>query len=130
MKLGNSDLPVEVCASVSGVLAHIGDKWAILVVVALAGGSQRFSELRRSISAVSQKMLTSTLRNLERDGFVTRTVTPTIPPRVDYELTELGRDVMTPVSAIAQWALTRREQIEASRQAYDARPPVQKAVSK
>lgn len=121
MKLGNLDLPSEVCRSVGDVLGRIGDKWSVLVIVLLKNGSKRFSELRREIGTVSQKMLTTTLRGLERDGFVKRTVTPTIPPRVDYELTELGRDVLEPLNAMALWALSRREKVEAARKAYDKR---------
>jgi DNA-binding HxlR family transcriptional regulator len=121
MKLGVVDLPKDVCASVGDVLARIGDKWSMLVIVMLADGSKRFSELMRGIETVSQKMLTSTLRGLERDGYVTRKVTPSIPPRVDYALTELGRDVLTPINTLATWALARREQVEASRAAYDQR---------
>ncbi|QSQ23967.1 helix-turn-helix transcriptional regulator [Pyxidicoccus parkwayensis] len=121
MKLGNLDLPSDVCRSVGDVLARIGDKWSVLVIVLLKDGSKRFSELRREIGTVSQKMLTATLRGLERDGYVKRTVTPTIPPRVDYELTDLGRDVMVPLNAMANWALSRREQVEAARKAYDKR---------
>ncbi|RKG79429.1 transcriptional regulator [Corallococcus exercitus] len=99
----------------------MGDKWSVLVIVMLAEHPLRFSELRRSIGTVSQKMLTATLRGLERDGYLTRTVTPSIPPRVDYALTEMGRDVLVPLNALAQWALARREQVEAARRAYDAK---------
>lgn len=120
MKPGNLGLPAEVCRAVGEILGHIGDKWAILIIRMLSGGPLRFSELRREIGAISQKMLTATLRNLERDGFVTRTVTPTIPPRVDYELTRIGRDLMTPVNALAEWALAHRTQIERARARYDA----------
>jgi DNA-binding HxlR family transcriptional regulator len=121
MKLGNLNLPSEVCRSVGDILGRVGDKWAVMVIVTLADGSQRFNELRRGIGTVSQKMLTATLRGLERDGYLKRTVTPTIPPRVDYELTQLGRDVLTPLNELAQWALARREQVEAARKAYDER---------
>ncbi|RKG85615.1 transcriptional regulator [Corallococcus sp. CA049B] len=121
MKLGNLDLPSEVCRSVGDVLGRIGDKWSVLVIVLLADHPLRFSELRRTIGTVSQKMLTATLRGLERDGYLTRTVTPTIPPRVDYALTEMGRDVLVPLNALAHWALARREQVEAARRAYDAK---------
>ncbi|OJH41739.1 winged helix-turn-helix transcriptional regulator [Cystobacter ferrugineus] len=121
MKLGNLNLPSEVCRSVGDVLGRVGDKWAVLVIVTLADGSQRFNELRRGIGTVSQKMLTATLRGLERDGYVTRKVTPTIPPRVDYELTQLGRDVLVPLNALAQWALAHREHVEAARKTYDER---------
>ncbi len=85
----------EDCRAVSEVLERVGDKWSVLVVVMLGAGPKRFNELRRSIASISQRMLTLTLRGLERDGLVTRTVFPTIPPRVDYELTELGRSLLT-----------------------------------
>ena len=129
MKPGHLGLPADVCRQVGQILGLIGDKWAILVIRMLSDGPQRFSELRREIGSISQKMLTSTLRSLERDGFVTRTVTPTIPPRVDYELTPLGRDLMTPVNALAGWALTHRTQIERARLKYDAKHPTSVAAA-
>src|SRR5262245_38628660 len=92
------------CLAVSEVLNRVGDKWSVLVIVNLGDGPKRFNELRRSIADVSQRMLTLTLRGLERDWLVTRTVTPTIPPRVDYELTALGRDLLKPVQALGNWA--------------------------
>lgn len=79
----------------------------------------RFTELKRSIGSISQKVLTTTLRGLERDGYVSRKVTPSIPPRVDYELTELGHDVLVPVTALAHWALLRRERVEQARSTFD-----------
>jgi DNA-binding HxlR family transcriptional regulator len=85
----------------------------------LARGSMRFSELKRSIGSISQKVLTTTVRGLERDGYLSRKVTPTIPPRVDYELTDLGRDVLVPVTALAMWALLSRERVEAARTDFD-----------
>src|SRR3982751_1485048 len=94
-----------VCRTISTLLSRIGDKWTVLVVQTLGSGSRRFNELRREIPSVSQRMLTLTLRNLERDGLVKRTVTPTIPPRVDYELTALGRDLLIPVAALGEWAI-------------------------
>ena len=123
---GNIHVP-EDCLAVREVLDRIGDKWTVLVVVLLGGGSKRFSELRRSIEGVSQRMLTLTLRGLERDGLVTRTVLPTIPPRVDYELTEIGRSLLVPVQALAEWAKWNRPGIEAARRrfgAIEARPSV------
>lgn len=92
------------CRGINEVLQRIGDKWSVLVVQILSGGPKRFSELKREILGISQRMLTLTLRGLERDGLVTRTVTPTIPPRVDYELTELGHSLRGPVCALAGWA--------------------------
>jgi DNA-binding HxlR family transcriptional regulator len=90
-------------------------------ISSLSGGRRRFSELKKTLGSISQKVLTSTLRGLERDGFVTRTVTPTSPPRTDYELTELGRDVLGRVTALALWALEHRHDVEAARRAFDRR---------
>jgi DNA-binding HxlR family transcriptional regulator len=109
------------CRAVSGVLARIGDKWSVLIVALLGEGPRRFSEIKRMVSGISQRMLTLTLRGLERDGLVTRTVTPTIPPRVDYELTELGRSLWAPVEALGAWARTNQPAIEAARRRFDAR---------
>ena len=108
-----------VCRTISGLLQRIGDKWTVLVVTTLAGGSRRFNELRREIPTVSQRMLTLTLRNLERDGLVSRTVTPSIPPRVDYELTELGRSLVVPLHAIEQWALEHVTDIHDAQARFD-----------
>src|SRR5512132_1636630 len=94
----------EHCRAVSYVLARVGDKWTVLVVSTLGDVPKRFSELRRALGSISQRMLTLTLRGLERDGLVTRTVFPTIPPRVDYELTDLGRGLWQPVEALGKWA--------------------------
>ena len=109
-----------VCRTISTLLSRIGDKWTVLVVMTLAGGSKRFNELRREIPSVSQRMLTLTLRNLERDGLVNRTVTPTIPPRVDYELTDLGRSLQQPVVALSQWALDNVAAIHSAQARFDA----------
>src|SRR4051794_33754463 len=98
----------EDCRAVSEVLARVGDKWTVLVVSVLGDGPKRFNELRRALGSISQRMLTLTLRGLERDGLVTRTVFPTIPPRVDYELTELGRSLLAPVSGLDLWARQNR----------------------
>jgi DNA-binding HxlR family transcriptional regulator len=111
----------ESCRPVTEILNRIGDKWSVGVVRHLGMGKMRFSELRHSLDGISQKMLTTTLRGLERDGFVTRTVFPTIPPRVDYELTELGRDLWKPVSALGEWAQRNRGRIEAARATFDSR---------
>jgi DNA-binding HxlR family transcriptional regulator len=113
---------IEECRRVglplSEVLARIAGKWTIFIVGALSKGPRRFSDLRREVAGISQKMLTVTLRDLEKDGFVTRTVTPTIPPRVDYELTEMGRELREPLNVIGGWALANRHRVEAARQSY------------
>jgi len=108
-----------VCRTISTLLSRIGDKWTVLVVQTLGDGSKRFNELRREIPSVSQRMLTLTLRNLERDGLVKRTVTPSIPPRVDYELTDLGRDLLIPVAALGEWAILHQPCIQAARAHFD-----------
>jgi DNA-binding HxlR family transcriptional regulator len=101
------------------VLSRVGDKWTILVVGELGNGRKRFNEIRRALGSISQRMLTLTLRGLERDGLVTRTVFPTIPPRVDYELTKLGRSLLEPVSGIGLWARQHRAAIQEARQRFD-----------
>src|SRR6516162_8754432 len=111
----------EDCRAVSDVLDRVGDKWSVLVVVMLGDGPKRFNELRRSIASISQRMLTLTLRGLERDGLVTRTVFPTIPPRVDYRLTELGRSLLHPVAALGNWARENHARIVQARVRFDAR---------
>jgi DNA-binding HxlR family transcriptional regulator len=108
-----------VCRTISTLLSRIGDKWTVLVVQTLGDGSKRFNELRREIPSVSQRMLTLTLRNLERDGIVSRTVTPTIPPRVDYELTELGISLREPVQGLGAWAMAHIDCIRAAQERYD-----------
>ncbi len=102
------------------LLDRISDKWVSLAVNALADGPQRYSDLRRRLASVSQKMLTQTLRNLERDGLVTRTVWPTVPQRVDYELTPLGRSLLPVMRAIKDWAEQHMDEVEAARTAYGA----------
>jgi DNA-binding HxlR family transcriptional regulator len=115
---GNLHEP-EDCRAVSEVLARIGDKWTVLVVSTLGDGPKRFNELRKALGSISQRMLTLTLRALERDGLVTRTVFPTIPPRVDYELTKLGRSLLEPVSALGLWARKNRPIIQEARRRFD-----------
>src|ERR1700731_2005922 len=110
----------EDCRAVSEILARVGDKWTVLVVGVLGDGSKRFSELRRAVGSISQRMLTLTLRGLERDGLVTRTVFPMIPPRVDYELTRLGHSLLEPVSRLGLWARRNRAAIEDARRRFDA----------
>jgi DNA-binding HxlR family transcriptional regulator len=109
------------CRAVASVLARVGDKWTVLVIMLLIEGPRRFNELKRMIDGISQRMLTLTLRGLERDGLVTRTVFPTIPPRVDYELTDLGRGLANPVRALGQWAFEHIPDIERARSKFDAR---------
>jgi DNA-binding HxlR family transcriptional regulator len=110
----------EDCRAVSEVLARVGDKWTVLVVSMLGDGPKRFNEIRRGLGSISQRMLTLTLRALERDGLVTRTVYPTIPPRVEYELTKLGHSLLEPVSGLGLWARQNRSAIEAARRRFDA----------
>ena len=107
------------CAGVGEVLARVGHKWSVLIVMLLGDGPRRFNELKRMIGGISQRMLTLTLRGLERDGLVTRTVFPTIPPRVDYALTDLGRSLRPPVEALGQWAQANRPAIERARERFD-----------
>jgi DNA-binding HxlR family transcriptional regulator len=102
------------------VLDRIGDRWTVLIVGSLADGPLRFSELARRIDGVSQKMLTQTLRGLERDGMVTRTVYAEVPPRVEYELTRIGRTLIAPLATLDTWAREHMADIEASRDRYDA----------
>ena len=104
----------------SEVLSRVGDKWTVLVVSELGAGPKRFNEIRRALGSISQRMLTLTLRSLERDGLVTRTVFPTIPPRVDYELTRLGRSLLAPVNGLSLWARQNRSAIEKARERFDA----------
>src|SRR5260221_11446191 len=108
------------CRAVSEVLARVGDKWTVLVVSELGQGPGRFNEIRKALGSISQRMLTLTLRGLERDGLVTRTMFPTIPPKVEYELTVLGRSLLVPVSGIGLWARQNRAAIQAARQRFDA----------
>jgi DNA-binding HxlR family transcriptional regulator len=108
------------CRGVTSVLSRIGDKWSVLVIVMLADGPRRFNELKRMVDGISQRMLTLTLRGLERDGHVTRTMFPTIPPRVDYELTDQGRDLIKPMQALGEWALAHLPAIEKARSRFDA----------
>jgi DNA-binding HxlR family transcriptional regulator len=107
------------CRAVNTVLARVGDKWSVLIIMLLGDGPRRFNEIKRMVGGISQRMLTLTLRGLERDGLVTRTVFPTIPPRVDYELTELGRSLWTPVEALGLWARQNLPEIETARRKFD-----------
>ncbi len=118
MKPGNTH-DTDNCRAVADVMARIGDKWTVYIVRLLANGPMRFSEMRRAVSAISQRMLSLTLRGLERDGLVTRTVTPSIPPRVDYELTPKGLTLIEPLKAVGQWAIANRDYVESARLKYD-----------
>jgi DNA-binding HxlR family transcriptional regulator len=119
MKPRYKHLPDD-CRAVSEVLARVGDKWSVLVVTRLGGGPMRFNELRRAIGGISQRMLTLTLRGLERDGLITRTALPSVPPRVEYALTALGRDLLQPVSALGDWALRNGGKIARARDRFDS----------
>lgn len=110
----------EDCRAVSEILARVGDKWTVLVVGVLGDGPKRFNEIRRGLGSISQRMLTLTLRGLERDGLATRTVYPSIPPRVDYELTKLGHSLLEPVNAMGLWARQNRAAIQEARRRFDA----------
>lgn len=103
------------------VLDRIGDRWSMLVVLTLAGGTRRYGELAQRIEGISQKMLTQTLRGLERDGLVTRTVYASVPPRVDYALTDLGRTLLELLAGLETWATTHLPEVDAARARYDAR---------
>jgi len=107
------------CRAVNDVLARVGDKWSVRVVMALADGPRRFNELRRQIDSISQRMLTRTLRGLERDGLVWREVTPSVPPRVDYSLTALGNSLTGPVAMLGEWAMDNIAAIERARFEFD-----------
>jgi DNA-binding HxlR family transcriptional regulator len=103
------------------VLDRVGDKWSLYVIALLGGGTRRFSDLRRMIDGISQRMLTVTLRGLERDGLVVRTVHPTVPPRVEYALTPMGRTLLDTVRTLVQWADAHLADIDTARAAYDRR---------
>src|SRR6202790_1409621 len=109
------------CRDVASILARVGDKWSVFVIMLLGEGPRRFNELKRMVGGISQRMLTLTLRGLERDGLVTRPVFPTIPPRVDYELTDLGRGLSKPVEALGRWAMDHQTEIQAARARFDGR---------
>ncbi len=112
---------VAVCGAMADILNRIGDKWSVMIVGYLARKTMRFNELRNAIGGISQRMLTLTLRNLERDGLVTRTVYPEIPPRVEYALTDLGRTLTDPLDALWNWAAAHQDEVNRARAAYDSR---------
>ncbi len=107
------------CRTVTEILSRVGDKWSVQVVVQMGEGPKRFNELRRAVTGISQRMLTLTLRGLERDGLVTRTVYPTIPPRVDYQLTGLGCSLLKTVRGLGEWAIVNRDEILDARRRFD-----------
>ena len=128
MRPGHSDVTApagahgsEDCPVVAKVFARVGDRWSVLIVMLLGDGPRRFNELKRMAGGISQRMLTLTLRGLERDGLVTRTIVPARPPRVDYALTEAGHSLWVPVKALGDWALAHHAAIEAARRSFDGR---------
>ena len=120
--LGDGNLTAEFdaeCGATREVLTRVGDKWSVLVVVLLGDRAMRFNEIKRTLAGISQRMLTSTLRGLERDGLVRRTVHPTNPPQVEYALTGLGRSLLDPVRVLAVWAQGHRGEVMQARAAFD-----------
>ncbi|MGC8517376.1 MAG: winged helix-turn-helix transcriptional regulator [Steroidobacteraceae bacterium] len=109
------------CPKISQVLARVGEKWSVLIIIMLADGPRRFSDLKRAIGGISQRMLTLCLRGLERDGLVKRTVFPVVPPRVEYELTALGQSLRQPVTQLAHWARSHLAELDAARDEFDRR---------
>ncbi len=107
------------CCTATAILSRIGDKWSLLIVMMLSGGPRRFNEIKRMVDGISQRMLTLTLRGLERDGLVSRTVYPNIPPKVEYALTALGVSLCEPVSALGRWAVHHKTEIERAQARFD-----------
>lgn len=110
---------LEMCRPVRQILARVGDKWSVLIVMALRDGPRRFNEIKRAIGTISQRMLTLTLKGMERDGLVRRTVVPTKPPRVDYELTDLGHSLRHPVEQLGHWAIAHEARIAKAQETFD-----------
>lgn len=126
MEVGTEKSLSHICNTEAGiemrrVLDLVGDKWSLLVIALLGAGPRRFTELRREIGSISHRMLTLTLRQLERNGLVQRTVYPVVPPRVEYQLTDLGRDLGNAISGIVAWTMTHHPELAAARAEYDAR---------
>jgi DNA-binding HxlR family transcriptional regulator len=120
--LGNGQLTGSFdadCTATREILSRVGDKWSVLTVVLLGNGVLRFNELKRALDGISQRVLTTTLRSLERDGLVSRTVHPTTPPQVEYQLTELGQTLLTPVCVLATWAQAHRAEVYRARETFD-----------
>ena len=120
--------PVADCRRVADILARIGDKWTILILMAIGNRRMRFGELHRAINGISQRMLTVTLRNLEHDGILTRTVYATIPPRVEYELSDRGRSLKLALAPIGKWVMDNQTDIEKARERSDEQSPEDSAV--
>ncbi|MDQ0846133.1 helix-turn-helix domain-containing protein [Streptomyces sp. V1I6] len=133
MSVGHTEVtttaPVVSCGEehedcgIRDVLDRIGDKWSVLIVVELAQGVRRFRQLQRAVPGISQRMLTLTVRRLERDGLITRTVYPTVPPQVEYELTTMGHALTHLVKALSDWSAEHRDAIARAREAWDAEHP-------
>lgn len=125
--------PIEIqssdCQKISQVLARVGEKWSILIIMMLSGGPRRFTELKRSINGISQRMLTLCLRGLERDGLINRNVIAVMPPHVEYSLTPLGVSLTKPVIALGSWASDHIADIDAARAAFDQQEANQKATT-
>jgi DNA-binding HxlR family transcriptional regulator len=117
----HTETPHQACLAIREVLDRVGDKWSGIIVSTLGEGPKRFSELRRAIEGISQRMLTLTLRGLERDGILTRTVYATVPPQVEYELTPLGHSLFKPIEALVAWAGQHGAEIFRARERYDQR---------
>ena len=120
MSPSHMDVSHPACLAAREVLSLVGDKWSVLIVAWLGDGSRRFSELKRSVDGISQRMLTLTLRGLERDGLITRTAHATVPPRVDYELAPLGQTLLVPVRTLGAWADVHRFEMQQARARFDA----------
>jgi DNA-binding HxlR family transcriptional regulator len=124
-----SQHPLSDCRRVGDILARVGDKWTILLLMALGDRRMRFGELNRAINGISQRMLTVTLRNLEHDGILIRTVYPTIPPRVEYELSDRGRSLKLALAPIGKWVMENRADIEEARERVKEQIPSDRAVA-
>jgi len=120
--MSETALPVDrgACHQISEILGRIGDKWTVLIIMVLHERPHRFNEIKRAVGGISQQMLTRTLKHLERDGMLSRTVRPTLPPQVEYALTDLGRSLAVPVAAMGSWAMTNLGDINHRRSLYDA----------
>jgi DNA-binding HxlR family transcriptional regulator len=124
-----SQHPLSDCRRVGDILARVGDKWTILLLMALGDRRMRFGELNRAINGISQRMLTVTLRNLEHDGILIRTVYPTIPPRVEYELSDRGRSLKLALAPIGKWVMANQTDIEEARERVREQSRVARAVA-